>query len=231
MPRIRKYIDIRYNAWNDLIPDYKKIIDKVIRLTYKHSYISKIADDRLLSKPIYNEEFLGEAKMSTAAYEDVHEERKQVSTTKLSLEIEFGKKSNIGHKTLEMYIFLDDDKSLHEKNLIYRGKDKPTNVISVPMFKTCYKEPELLENIMLNQLGDIYISVDTLIKEVESGDYTDYEFFTDRSNDMMLYYHFAHMICHGFLHLLGYDHVDDKDAEIMEEIEKNIIYRLTIAAN
>ena len=49
--------------------------------------------NRLLSKPIYNEEFLGEAKMSTAVYKDVHEEQ-QVSTTKLSLEIEFGKKFN-----------------------------------------------------------------------------------------------------------------------------------------
>ena len=55
-------------------------------------------DNRLLSKPIYNEGFLGEAKMSNAVYKDVHEERKQVSTIKLSLEMEFGKKS-IGYMT------------------------------------------------------------------------------------------------------------------------------------
>lgn len=177
MPRIKKYIDIRYDAWHEVIPDYKNIIDKVIKLTYKNSYLSEIA-------------------------------------------------GNIQHKTMEIYIFLDNDDSLHQKNLIYRNKDKPTNVISVPMFKICYKNQELMEKIMLNQLGDIYISLDSLIKEVHHKEYTDYDFFEDHSYNLMLNMHFAHMICHGFLHLLGYDHINDEDAEIMENIEKKVLFKV-----
>ncbi|RXK33981.1 rRNA maturation RNase YbeY [Arsenophonus endosymbiont of Bemisia tabaci Asia II 3] len=90
-------------------------------------------------------------------------------------------------------------------NLTYRGKDKPTNVLSFPF--------EVPENITLPLLGDLIICRQVVEKEAIE---------QQKSQDA----HWAHMVIHGCLHLLGYDHLTDFEAEEMETIETEIMQKL-----
>ena len=105
-------------------------------------------------------------------------------------------------KGMEINLILTDDKNIQEINKKYRKKDKATNVIS---FET---GDELL-------LGDIFMSYDTLIREA-------YE------QNLSFIDHFTHLLCHGVLHILGYDHIIDTDAEIMENLEIKILQKFKI---
>jgi apolipoprotein N-acyltransferase len=105
-----------------------------------------------------------------------------------------------GHKDSEVSITLVDDKQIHKLNKQYRNIDKPTNVLSF----------ELGDDVLL---GDIFISLDTVKKEADIAGISVSE-------------HTAHMIVHGMLHLQGYDHLNDRDAEIMEKLEIKILKRL-----
>ena len=104
------------------------------------------------------------------------------------------------YKDSEVSINLVDDKRIHELNKQYRGMDKPTNVLSF----------ELGDDILL---GDIFISIDTVVREAVDAKISVEE-------------HVAHMIVHGMLHLQGYDHIKDKDAKIMENKEIKILKKL-----
>jgi apolipoprotein N-acyltransferase len=106
------------------------------------------------------------------------------------------------HNDSEVSVILTNDSKIRMLNKKYRGLDKPTNVLS---FET--GDPELL--------GDIFISFDTVMKQATEEGKT----FQD---------HAAHMVVHGVLHLMGYDHIDDKDAEKMERIEVEILAKLKI---
>lgn len=111
-----------------------------------------------------------------------------------------------GHKILhgmEINLILTDDKNIQKINKLYRKQNKPTNVISF----------ETGDNLLL---GDIFMSYDTLVREVKEQNLS----FTD---------HFTHLLCHGTLHLLGYDHIVDNDAEIMENLEIKILQKFKIA--
>lgn len=90
-------------------------------------------------------------------------------------------------------------------NLTYRGKDKPTNVLSFPF--------EAPENITLPLLGDLIICRQVVEKEAIE---------QQKNQDA----HWAHMVIHGCLHLLGYDHLTDFEAEEMETIETEIMQKL-----
>ncbi|MBU2878203.1 rRNA maturation RNase YbeY [Aliiglaciecola lipolytica] len=92
-------------------------------------------------------------------------------------------------------------------NATYREKDKPTNILSFP-----FEAPAEIE---LNLLGDLVVCADIVEKEAEQ-------------QNKLLTDHWAHMIVHGSLHLLGFDHVDDQDAEIMESLEVQILTKLGI---
>lgn len=106
------------------------------------------------------------------------------------------------HKKSEVSIILTDDKEIHELNRQYRNIDKPTNVLSF----------ELGDDILL---GDIYISLDTVMREAKELNITVEE-------------HTAHMVVHGVLHLLGYDHIKDDDAIVMETKEISVLEKLGI---
>ena len=93
-------------------------------------------------------------------------------------------------------------------NLTYRKKDYATNVLSFP-----FEIPEGIEGIDINLLGDIIICAPVVSKEADEQDKT------ERS-------HWAHLAIHGTLHLLGFDHVEDDDAKIMEAIEVNTMAKL-----
>ena len=102
----------------------------------------------------------------------------------------------------EVTIRLVDEKESHELNLEYRGKDKPTNVLSFPF--------EAPPGIELDLLGDLVICKQVVEKEAQE-------------QNKPLAAHWAHMVVHGALHLLGYDHIDDAEAEEMESLETDIM--------
>jgi probable rRNA maturation factor len=89
----------------------------------------------------------------------------------------------------------------------YRGKDQATNVLSFP-----FDPPPGIE---MNLLGDLVICADVIQQEA-----------TEQHKPLM--HHWAHMLVHGTLHLLGYDHIDDNDAQDMEELEIEILRNLSI---
>lgn len=90
----------------------------------------------------------------------------------------------------------------------YRGKDKPTNVLSFPF--------EVPEGVPVTILGDLVVCAEVVAREANE-------------QNKALHHHWAHMIVHGCLHLLGYDHINDDEAEIMEQLERDILARLEIA--
>ncbi len=105
-------------------------------------------------------------------------------------------------KHTELSIRIVDMEESQFLNNTYRGKDYPTNVISFPF--------EAPEHIELPLLGDLVICKDVLIKEANE-------------QKISLIEHFAHLTVHGSLHLLGYDHIIDEEAEVMEGLETQIM--------
>ena len=102
----------------------------------------------------------------------------------------------------EMTIRIVDEAESHELNLTYRGKDRPTNVLSFPF--------ECPEEVDLPLLGDLIICRQVVEREAEE-------------QGKPLLAHWAHMVVHGSLHLLGYDHIEDDEAEEMESLEAEIM--------
>jgi probable rRNA maturation factor len=114
---------------------------------------------------------------------------------------------------IELSVILTDDKEIQAINKEYRNKDKPTNVLSFQVIpddleSEIKKQPHLL-------LGDIFMSFDTLKCET-------------KEQGKLIQDHFTHLFLHSFLHLLGYDHIDDFEAELMEDLEVKILNKLGI---
>lgn len=105
----------------------------------------------------------------------------------------------------EVTIRLVDSDESQMLNSTYRGKDKPTNVLSFP-----FEAPEGLE---IPLLGDLVICRQIVEQEAPEQNQT-------------LAAHWAHMVVHGSLHLLGYDHISDAEAEEMESLETEIMQEL-----
>ncbi|NBI42142.1 rRNA maturation RNase YbeY [[Haemophilus] felis] len=106
---------------------------------------------------------------------------------------------------VEITVRIVDEAESHELNLAYRGKDKPTNVLSFPF--------ECPEEVQINLLGDLVICRQVVEKEAEE-------------QNKLLMAHWAHMVVHGCLHLLGYDHIEESEAEEMENLETQIMQSL-----
>jgi probable rRNA maturation factor len=107
----------------------------------------------------------------------------------------------------EITIRLVDKDESQQLNACYRNKDKPTNVLSFPF--------EAPEHVNIDLLGDLVICVPVMTKEAKEQD-----------KDIM--HHWAHLIVHGCLHLLGYDHVDNDEADVMEALEIAILAKFSI---
>ena len=113
----------------------------------------------------------------------------------------------------ELCIVLADDSFVRDLNKTYRGKDKPTHVLSCPARSIPFAAGP--EPMGFRLLGDIVLARETLEREAsEQG---------KRVED-----HIAHLVVHGLLHLLGLDHEKDKEAETMEELERRILTALGI---
>jgi len=108
----------------------------------------------------------------------------------------------------EVSILLTNDSVIRDLNRDWRGIDKPTNVLSFPA-------SDLRPAGEARSLGDIIIAFETLEREC------------DDENRIFLH-HLAHLTVHGFLHLIGYDHQTDVQAEEMEGLESKIMKRLDL---
>ena len=107
----------------------------------------------------------------------------------------------------EITIRFTNEAESQQLNHDYRGKSKPTNVLSFP-----FDAPPGIE---INLLGDLVICAPVISSEAKDQ--------LKAVND-----HYAHMTVHGLLHLLGYDHIEDSDADIMESKEIEILSSLGI---
>lgn len=117
---------------------------------------------------------------------------------------------------IEIAVRLTSDEEVHQLNAQYRQRDKPTNVLSFPMI-----EPDLIEALTQNSddgevlLGDVVLAHGVCAAEAaEKG--------------IAIEQHATHLIVHGVLHLLGYDHQGDSEAEAMESIERAALDTLGI---
>ncbi|HKM88063.1 MAG TPA: rRNA maturation RNase YbeY [Xanthobacteraceae bacterium] len=106
----------------------------------------------------------------------------------------------------ELAIVLTDDTAIRLLNRTWRGVDAATNVLSFPT-KRAGDDPLLI--------GDIVLAYETIAGEA-------------RTEHKPFAHHVAHLAVHGFLHLLGYDHVRNEDAEVMEQVELDVLRRLAI---
>ena len=110
-----------------------------------------------------------------------------------------------------------DDARIAGLNTEFRGKPTPTNVLSWPSEERAAAEPGGHPAPPRDlELGDIAIAYETCIREAEGAGIA----FSD---------HVSHLLVHGTLHLLGYDHIDEKDAALMEHLEVEILGKMGIA--
>ncbi|WP_411339178.1 rRNA maturation RNase YbeY [Sphingopyxis sp. J-6] len=117
---------------------------------------------------------------------------------------------------VEIAVRLTNDAEVHALNRDFRGKDKPTNVLSFPQV-----QDDLLEGLANSDdgeilLGDIVLARETCAREAEE-------------KGIPLVDHATHLIVHGTLHLVGYDHMDDASAAAMEALEVKALASLGIA--
>ena len=117
---------------------------------------------------------------------------------------------------MELSVKLSDNAEVHSLNKAYRGKDKPTNVLSFPQI-----QPDLLETLANTDdgealLGDIILAYETCRDEAVA-------------KNISISTHVSHLIVHGSLHLLGYDHENEIEAGLMENCEIKALATLGIA--
>ena len=110
----------------------------------------------------------------------------------------------------EIVVRIVDEQESAELNAYYRHKQGPTNILSFP-----FEMPEGIEGIDMDLLGDLVICA--AIVEYEA-----------QEQGKQLVHHWAHIIVHGILHLLGYDHIEDDEAELMESREIAVLKQLNI---
>jgi probable rRNA maturation factor len=106
---------------------------------------------------------------------------------------------------VELVIRLVDEAESRQLNRDYRGKDRPTNVLSFPF--------EAPPQVATPLLGDLVICAPVVAREAQ-----------EQSKSLQA--HWAHMVIHGLLHLLGYDHQNDQEALQMESRERELMHRL-----
>ena len=118
---------------------------------------------------------------------------------------------------VEISILRATDAVVQDLNRTWRGKDKPTNVLSFPMV-----QPDLLATVSQNSddgellLGDIVLAHGVCAREAAE-------------RGIAVGDHFTHLVVHGTLHLLGYDHMTDDEGDAMEEIERAALADLGVA--
>ena len=121
------------------------------------------------------------------------------------------------HTRLEVSVRFTTDEEVRQLNAAYRGKDKPTNVLSFPMLAA--EELAALAGADIEEmlLGDIVVAQGVCAAEAAE-------------RGIAIEAHATHLVAHGILHLLGYDHeTGEKDAEEMEQVERKALASIGIA--
>ena len=118
-------------------------------------------------------------------------------------------------REIEICVVLTDDSEIHTLNRDYRGMDKSTNVLSFANLDSDNAEEELAQEGMPFSLGDVIIAWDTMQREA-----------LEQNKEFLA--HLRHMMVHGTLHLLGYDHMDDEGAAEMEGLEIKILEKMNV---
>jgi probable rRNA maturation factor len=149
-------------------------------------------------------------------YLDIDENKEYENIIKKVIQKCFEEENLINSK-MYVSITLTDPKNIHSINKQYRNVDKPTDVLSFPMF-----EKEELDKKISTQdfehedvLGDIIISIEKVKEQAE-----EYGHSFERE--------LAYMVVHGFYHLMGYDHIEEADKIIMRPKEEKILSMLKI---
>lgn len=114
-------------------------------------------------------------------------------------------------ETIEISVVLADNDFVKNLNRTYRNKDKPTNVLSFPITES----NDLKEQQIFVSLGDIVIAFETINSEALEQNKTVKD-------------HFTHMLIHGCLHLIHYDHLTKNEAQEMESLEIDILKTMGI---
>lgn len=117
-------------------------------------------------------------------------------------------------KPYEVNLCLSNDEEVHRLNREFRGVDRPTNVLS---FANIDDDAfwDTLDETEEPELGDIIIAFETVQKEAAEKQIT-------------VYAHYCHLLVHGFLHILGFDHQTDEDADEMEGLEVDILEQFSV---
>ena len=149
-------------------------------------------------------------------YLDIEENKKYEETIKKVLEQCF-KQEKLENSKLYVSIMLTNPENIHKINKEYRNVDRETDVLSFPMFEKNEIDQKIENNNFEHEdvLGDIVISIEKV-----KGQAIEYGHSFERE--------FAYMLVHGFYHLMGYDHIEEKDKKIMREKEEIILSKLQI---
>lgn len=123
--------------------------------------------------------------------------------------------AEVSTREAELAIVLSDDSQVRRLNSQWRGIDKPTNVLSFPSPDARQNPDDDEDEAGPRLLGDIVIAFETTAREA-------------KEEDKPFAHHLSHLAVHGFLHLVGYDHENDADAERMEACERTILARLDV---
>lgn len=117
---------------------------------------------------------------------------------------------------VEVSLVFTNDDNIHRLNRDYRGKDNPTNVLSFPdteLNLTTLREAATTDEPLI--LGDIVFALETVRQEAQA-------------QNKKLENHVVHLLVHGLLHLVGYDHIEQDEADVMEALEIDILREFDI---
>jgi len=118
-------------------------------------------------------------------------------------------------QNIELSILLTNDKRIKKLNQEFRNENSATNVLSFPDLDIDFSQIlEFKPDLDYIYLGDIAFAFETISEEVKK--------------NIPFLNHFKHLLVHSTLHLLGYDHMNDTEAEIMQDIEVKILKKLSI---
>jgi len=154
--------------------------------------------------------------MYVIEYLDIEENKEYENTIKKVVEKCF-EVEGLTCSKLYVSITLTDPKNIQVINKQYRNVDKPTDVLSFPMFEKDELEKKIKMQDFMHEdiLGDIIISIEKVKEQaVEYGHSFEREL--------------AYMVVHGFYHLMGYDHIEEADKVVMREKEENVLSQLEI---
>ena len=154
--------------------------------------------------------------MLEIVYKDIEENKEYEEVIKKVIE-QCYKEENLENSKLFITITLTDPENIQKINKEYRNIDKPTDVLSFPMFEKKELDKKIADNDFEYEdiLGDIIISIERVKEQAE-------EYGHNFEREL------SYMVVHGFYHLMGYDHIKEEDKNIMRPKEEKILKTLNI---